>query len=151
MFRQIAPNGVVKKEAVDKKLTPDEALDAVQHSVEISTEARIKSGEAGTAMLEEGVVGNENGSGDGEERKDGEEVVDGVGMKLDGEAERLVESVGCPFAGTDPEAARELFAPEKLTGNENAESVNGGGDKGWEELKTGSGCPFAANATFVKE
>lgn len=32
MFRQIAPEGVVKKESVDKSLTPDEALDVSQET-----------------------------------------------------------------------------------------------------------------------
>ena len=143
MFRQIATNGVVKKEAVAKNLTPDEALDREDVAVELSQEARVKNG-----VVETAVMGGPGG--DGEIR---EERVEGQDGKT--EAERLVESVGCPFRGQDGEAALKLFEPERFEGNgdENGKprSHNGGDANGEEELKTGSGCPFAANASFVRE
>ena len=46
MFRQIAPNGMVSKEAVDKKLSPGEALDS---SIEAETDQRRQPTEGRSA------------------------------------------------------------------------------------------------------
>jgi len=72
MFRQIAPNGVVKKETVDKNLTPEEAwesertekpeVDANEHGMTEDVEKHLK---------ELGISPNE-----------------------------VVEGMGCPFAGS---------------------------------------------------
>lgn len=72
MFRQIAPDGVVKKEAVDKSLSPSEAMESGVAKVEIDQTPRAVEGDDG----EGGLAG---------------EVVEG-----------LVEATGCPFKGTDP-------------------------------------------------
>lgn len=41
MFRQIAPEGVVKKEAVDKSLSPGDALDSDSRAVELSQKPAV--------------------------------------------------------------------------------------------------------------
>lgn len=82
MFRQIAPDGVVKKDAVDKSLTPGDAIDSDQKA-EIDQTPRAK--EAATATVPEG-----------------HPSVD---------AQDLMASAGCPFAGTSPKEAAAPFPP----------------------------------------
>jgi hypothetical protein len=82
MFRQIAPNGVVKKDAVDKTLTPGEAIDSDQ-KVEIDQKPRPT--EAALATVPEG-----------------HPSVD---------AQELMAGAGCPFAGTNPKEAAAPFPP----------------------------------------
>ncbi|KAF1949204.1 hypothetical protein CC80DRAFT_497668 [Byssothecium circinans] len=76
MFRQIAPTGVVKKEAVDKSLAPADALDS-DVKVEIDQTPQVKA--SATAELPE--------------------------RHPPIDMQKLVEGVGCPFAGTDPKEA----------------------------------------------
>jgi hypothetical protein len=57
MFRQIAPDGVVKKEAVDKSLSPDEAIDS-ETTAEIDQKPRAAetSSESASASQAEQLV-----------------------------------------------------------------------------------------------
>jgi hypothetical protein len=73
MFRQIAPNGVVKKEAVDKTLSPDDALDS-NKAAEIEQKPTLKE--------DSDVV-------------DVEKHLAEMGLSKDD----LVDGVSCPFAG----------------------------------------------------
>jgi hypothetical protein len=83
MFRQIAPNGVVKKEAVDKKLTPDNALDS-DKAAEIEQKPTIKE--------DSDVI-------------DIEKHLAEMGLSEND----LIDGVGCPFAGTKSEEAKAAF------------------------------------------
>ena len=85
MFRQIAPDGVVKKDAVDKSLTPGEAIDSDQQ-VEIDQQPRPT--EAAAAA-----VPNSHPSVD---------------------AQELMATAGCPFAGTNPKEAAAPFPPTSV-------------------------------------
>lgn len=78
MFRQIAPDGVVKKEAVDKKLSPGEALDS-ETKVELDQTPRL--GEEGTTRLPDRTA-----------------AVDAQGV---------MAAAGCPFAGHDGKAGKQ--------------------------------------------
>lgn len=81
MFRQIAPHGVVKKEAVDKNLSPGDALDS-EEKVEIDQTPRPLEGTFNGTLPDRSV-----------------------------DAQKLAEEAGCPFAGTDPTKAAAPFPP----------------------------------------
>jgi hypothetical protein len=82
MFRQIAPNGVVKKDAVDKSLSPGDAIDSDQ-KVEIDQKPRPVEGSTAT-------IPNNHPSVD---------------------AQKLMEGAGCPFAVTNPKEAVAPYPP----------------------------------------
>jgi hypothetical protein len=54
MFRQIAPDGVVKKDVVDKKLSPDEALEAQTEGADDKTLSAELEGKVAGLSLQEG-------------------------------------------------------------------------------------------------
>tara|TARA_R110002003_G_scaffold2646_3_gene24523 strand:- start:6395 stop:6964 length:570 start_codon:yes stop_codon:yes gene_type:complete len=58
MFRQIAPNGVVKKEEVDTTLSPAEALDEAQADVEVPGEQTLPDRTVQTAEEAKETVAN---------------------------------------------------------------------------------------------
>lgn len=95
MFRQIAPDGVVKKEAVDKTLTPDQAIDAVTNTTEIDQTPRPI--EASTLTLPDRTVAPSAGSAT-------------AAQLQPPQSQKLVEAMGCPFAGTDPKDAVKPFS-----------------------------------------
>ncbi|KAF2794080.1 hypothetical protein K505DRAFT_242876 [Melanomma pulvis-pyrius CBS 109.77] len=78
MFRQMAPAGVVRREAVDKSLSPADALDS-EVGVEMELRPRL-AGDVETRLADGGLSGEE-----------------------------LVDSVGCPFAGTRSDEAMAPF------------------------------------------
>lgn len=82
MFRQIAPDGVVKKEAVDKSLPPGDALDS-DSKVEIDQTPRPTEG--------------------------------GSPLMAAGDAQKLMEAAGCPFAGHDGKTAAAPYEPSVAT------------------------------------
>ena len=86
MFRQIAPNGVVKKEAVDKNLSPGDALDSTAKA-EIDQTPRAMEG-GSTA------VGDESAGAD---------------------VQQLMAVAGCPFAGHDGKSAVAQYEPTVAT------------------------------------
>ena len=90
MFRQIAPNGAVKKEAVDKGLTPDEAIDS-EKKVEIDQKPRPL--ETSTITLPDRTVDSQQTP------------------TQKGEAGNFLAATGCPFAGTDLKKALAPFPP----------------------------------------
>jgi hypothetical protein len=94
MFRQIAPDGVTKKEAVNKSLTPGDAIDSDQKA-EIDQTPRPT--EAAAAKVPE----------------DHPSV----------DAQDLMASAGCPFAGTNPKEAKAPFPPTTVD-----ESVQASGE-----------------------
>lgn len=82
MFRQIAPDGVVQKDAVDKSLSPGDAIDSDQ-KVEIDQKPRPLETSTGT-------IPNDH---------------------LPVDTQRLMEGAGCPFAGTSPKEAAAPSPP----------------------------------------
>lgn len=133
MFRQIAPDGVVKKEAVDKNLSPDEALDSNQ-TAEINQKPRPLE----TALPDR--------------TKEPAERTPTAAGGDSSRAEKLVEATGRPFAGT---ASREAVAPFlHPTGAEHVGSGRSSEDSQWSKVShpnvdqsqsgagTGAGCPF---------
>ncbi|KAL1605430.1 hypothetical protein SLS60_004980 [Paraconiothyrium brasiliense] len=83
MFRQIAPGGEVKKEAVDKNLSPGDALDS-DSKAEIDQMPRPRE-----TALHDGTAA--------------------------GDAQKLMEAVGCPFAGHDGKKAGAPYDPAEAT------------------------------------
>lgn len=86
MFRQIAPSGVVKKEAIDKKLSPGDALDSPAKA-EIDQTRR---------PMEEGSTAVGDGS---------------TGANV----QQLMAAAGCPFAGHDGKSAVAPYEPAVAT------------------------------------
>ncbi|KAL5387657.1 hypothetical protein DPSP01_003453 [Paraphaeosphaeria sporulosa] len=82
MFRQIAPDGVVKKEAVDKSLSPGDALDS-DTTVEI--DQTLRPTEGGSTTLPDRTSA--------------------------GDAQKLMEAAGCPFTGHDGKRAAAPYEP----------------------------------------
>jgi hypothetical protein len=81
MFRQIAPSGVTKKEAVDKTLSPGDALDSAV-KVEIDQTPLPKVSESGLPEQHPPI-----------------------------DVQKLVEGAECPFAGTSTKEGAAPYPP----------------------------------------
>ncbi|KAF2689619.1 hypothetical protein K458DRAFT_291994 [Lentithecium fluviatile CBS 122367] len=99
MFRQIAPDGVVKKDAVDKSLSPGDALDS-DMKAEIDQKPRPKETSTATPAI-----------------PDGHPSVN---------AQKLMKDAGCPFAGTSPKEAVTPYPPAAV---DEAAKASGKADK----------------------
>ncbi|KAF2873002.1 hypothetical protein BDV95DRAFT_605581 [Massariosphaeria phaeospora] len=144
MFRQIAPDGVVQKDAVDKKLSPDAALDS-DCKVEIDQTPRPVETPTSTAALPDRTRSSDSSTS----------------QKAD-EAEKLVEAVACPFAGSHPKEAVAPFPPTTVEQNVDGTTEDGAWSKiehpnlplspsTMETLASGvqtgiESCPFAERA-----
>lgn len=82
MFRQIAPEGVIKKEAVDKSLSPGDALDS---DAKVEIDQTLRPTEGGATMP--------------------------GGRTAADDAQKLMEAAGCPFAGHDGKKAAAPYDP----------------------------------------
>lgn len=102
MFRQIAPDGVVKKEAVDKSLSPGDALDS-ETKVEIDQAVWPAEG-AQTRPLDQ---------------------------KAAPDAQKLLDAVGCPFAGHDGKEATAPYDSNPAVGS----SPSSGDGSEWSKIE----------------
>jgi hypothetical protein len=136
MFRQIAPDGVVKKEAVDKKLSPSEAMDT-DKAAEI--DQKPHPAEKPTTTLPSRTV-------------EGSKDAPTAATMQTPEAERLVAATGSQFAGTDPKdaeafvkhetGAEAIAALQKSQGKEGVPD----GHPNVDQEQPGAGCPFMGTA-----
>lgn len=136
MFRQIAPDGVVKKEAVDKKLSPSEAMDSSE-AAEI--EQKPRAVKTSTIALPDRTV-----------ESSGPEP---TAAKMESsQAEQLVEMTGCPFSGTKQKDDGFIAQPsgiEIIGGNTAVQDSEG--KKLSEPSVVGeaqaiAGCPFTSKS-----
>lgn len=108
MFRQIAPNGVVKKEAVDKSLSPGDALDS-DAKAEIDQTLRPVEETASTLPDRTAASGSD--------------------------AQKLMTGIGCPFAGQDGKKGIAGHPPAEVSGATNLSSKSPSGDSEWNKIE----------------
>ncbi|KAF2639297.1 hypothetical protein P280DRAFT_402786 [Massarina eburnea CBS 473.64] len=99
MFRQIAPKGVVKKEAVDKSLAPADALDS---DIKVELDQTPQAKESSTSELPE--------------------------RHPPIDMQELVEGAGCPFAATNPKEATAVYPPAVVDTTAAADVARRGGE-----------------------